>query len=122
MASTTQITERAGIDQTVRIYDNFYSTKLQVNASDYDVVYSYFKGTSDSTVIAANFTALLFRIAQEGGFNVIELLEVIKGVENNLQMNSVICYYLNTFKSKTALYGTGIIPTPNEPVQRNVVL
>lgn len=122
MATSLQITERAGLDQTVRIYDNFYGTKLQVNAADYDVVYSYFKGASNSTVIAANFTALLFRIAQQGGFNVIDLLEVIKGVENKLQMNAVICYYLNTFKSKTSLYGTGIVPTPNQTVQRNVVL
>jgi hypothetical protein len=37
-------------------------------------------------------------------------------------MNKVICYYLNSFKSKTALYGISSVPRPNESVQRNIVL
>jgi len=36
-------------------------------------------------------------------------------------MNVFITYYLNTFKSKTALYGIGSIPQPNQFVARNVV-
>lgn len=110
------------IDQTVLIFDNFYNSEITVPAPEYDVVYSYFKGVSDNAKIAANFTAFLFRIAKEGGFNVLELLEAIKGTKNKLQMNQVVCYYLNTFKSKAALYGVGNVPNPNQAVQRNVVL
>jgi hypothetical protein len=109
-------------DQTVRIFDNFYSTKLVVPASEYDVVLSFFRGTSKSRIIAENFTSLLFRIAQEGGYNIMSLLDVLKGTENNLQLTQVMAYYLNTFKSKTSLYGIGMLPKPNEAVQRNVVL
>ena len=109
------------VDQTIRIYDNFYNSKFVVNSAQYDVVYSYFKGTSSNEQIAANMTTVLFRIAQSGNYNVLDLLELIKGAPNNLQMNSVLCYYLNTFKSKTSLYGAGNIPRPNEAVQRNVV-
>lgn len=109
------------VDQTVRVFDNFYSTKLQVNSSDWDVVYSYFLGTSKNTDIAKNFASLLFRIAQEGNYNVLDLLATIKGTNTKLQTNQVICYYLNTFRAKSSLYGVGIIPRPNESVQRNVV-
>lgn len=110
-------------DTTVSIFDNFYSTKLDVNAAEYDVVYSFFKGTSNNAVIAGNFTALLFKIAQEGNYNVLDLLEIMKGNQTNkIQMNSILCYYLNTFRSRAALYGIGIIPKPNEAVQRNVVV
>lgn len=116
------LTSATYLDNTVQIFDNFYSTKLVVNASEYDVVFSFFKGTSDNDTIAGNFTSLLFRIAQEGNYNVLDLLEIIKGQPNKLQMNSVLCYYLNTFRSRAALYGVGIIPKPNEAVQRNVVL
>jgi hypothetical protein len=110
------------LDQTVRLFDNFYSTKLRVSAGDWDVVYSYFLGTSKSKEIARNFASLLFRIAQEGNFNVLDLLATIKGSPTKLQTNQVICYYLNTFRPKASLYGVGIIPRPNEAVQRNVVL
>lgn len=109
------------LDQTVRLFDNFYTTKLRVNASDWDAVYSYFLGTSKSKEIAINFASLLFRIAQEGNFNVLDLLATIKGTNTKLQTNQVICYYLNTFRQKASLYGVGIIPKPNEAVQRNVV-
>jgi hypothetical protein len=109
------------LDQTVRLFDNFYTTKLRVNAADWDVVYSYFLGTSKNQGIARNFASLLFRIAQEGNFNVLDLLATIKGTTTKLQTNQVICYYLNTFRPKASLYGVGIIPKPNEAVQRNVV-
>ena len=93
-----------------------------VDASDWDVVYSYFKGTSNNSQIASNFASLLFRIAQEGRFNVLDLLATIKGTNTKLQMNKVICFYLNTFRSRAALYGIGIVPKPNQSVQRNVVI
>lgn len=109
------------VDKTVRIFDNFYTTKLVVNATDYDVVYSYFKGLTNNTKIAGNYTSLIFRIAQEGGYNVMSLMDVIKGVDNKLQLNQVMAYYLNTFNTKNALYGVSILPKPNEAVQRNVV-
>lgn len=116
------ITSVRTADQTVRIFDNFYSTKLVVPAAEYDVVLGYFKKTSKSLVIAENFTSLLFKIAQEGGYNVLSLLDILKGVNNTLEMNKIICYYLNTFKSRASLYGIGIVPKPNQAVQRNVVL
>ena len=77
------------VDKTVRIFDNFYSTQLVVNASDYDVVFSFFKGVTENTKIASNYTGLLFRIAQEGGYNVMSLMDILKGVDNNLQLTQV---------------------------------
>lgn len=116
------ITSVRTADQTVRIYDNFYSQKLVVPAAEYDIVLSFFKASSKSIVVAENFTALLFKIAQEGNYNVLSLLEILKGANNKLQMNKIICYYLNTFRSRAALYGIGIVPKPNQAAQRNVVL
>lgn len=115
-------TSQDSVDKTVRIFDNFYTTQLVVNATDYDVIYSFFKGVTNDTKIAGTYTALLFRIAQEGGYNVMSLYDTLKGTESTIQLTQVMAYYLNTFKSKTSLYGIGILPKPNEAVQRNVVL
>lgn len=109
------------LDQTVRIFDSFYQKSLIISAGDFDIVYGYFSDVCDTKNIAANFTAVLFRIAQETGTNVLDLLSIIKGTNNKLQMNQIICYYLNSLKSKTSLYGVGIIPQANQPVARNVV-
>lgn len=115
-------TSQDSTDKIVRIFDNFYTTQLVVNGTDYDVVFSYFKGVTENTKIAGNFTALLFRIAQQGGYNIMSLLDLLKGTESNIQLTQVMSYYLNTFQSKTSLYGIGMLPKPNEAVQRNVVL
>jgi hypothetical protein len=115
-------TSQDSTDKTVRIFDNFYSTLLVVNGNEYDVVYSFFKSVTNSAKIAGNMTSLLFRIAQEGDYNIMSLLDLLKGVDNKLQLNQVMSYYINTFKAKSSMYGTGILPKPNEAVQRNVVL
>jgi len=109
------------VDQTIRIYDNFYNTQISVSPSDYDLVYSYFVGVSGNTQIASNMTTILFRIANAGNYNILELLQIVQGATSSLQLNTILSYYLNTFKSKTSLYGVGNVPAPNEAVQRNVV-
>lgn len=113
---------RTSLDQTVRIFDSFYAFDLRVNASEYDIVRGYFISVCETKNIAENFTAVLFRISQETGIPALDLLGAVKGTDNQLQMNQVINYYLNSFKSKTSLYGISIVPQPNIPVARNIVL
>ena len=111
---------RTSMDQTVRIFDSFYSINLAVNANEYDIVHGYFLSVCESKNIANNFTAVLFRIAQETQISVLDLLDQIKGT-NKMEMNQTIAYYLNSFKSKTSLYGIAIEPRSNQPVSRNIV-
>ena len=111
---------RTSLDQTIRIFDSFYAFDLKVNAPDFDIIYGYFRSVCATQNIAGNFTAVFFRIAQETGIPALELLNAIKGT-TNLQMNQVISYYLNSFKSKTSLYGIAVTPPPNQFVARNIV-
>ena len=114
------IDERTSTDLTVKIFDDFYSFNMIVNGNEYDIVFGYFKTVCDTKNIAANFTAFLFRISQETGIPVLDLLGQIQGT-NKLQMNQIISYYLNSFKSKTSLYGVSTVPQSNQPVARNIV-
>ena len=108
------------MDLTVKIFDDFYSFNMVVNGNEYDIVNGYFKSVCGTKQIAGNFTAFLFRISQETGIPVLDLLGQIQGT-NKLQMNQVISYYLNSFKSKTSLYGMSTVPQSNQPVARNIV-
>ena len=114
------IDDRTSTDLTVKIFDDFYSFNMVVNSNEYDIVNGYFKSVCGTKVIAGNFTAFLFRISQETGIPVLDLLGQIQGT-NKLQMNQVISYYLNSFKSKTSLYGMSTVPQSNQPVARNIV-
>ena len=115
------IDQRSALDSTVKIFDAFYANTLKVNSDQYDLVYWYFKEVCSSKQIAANFTAVLFRVAQQAGIDVLTLLQQIQGSNSKLNMNQILCYYLNSLKSKTALYGVGLVPLANQPVARNIV-
>lgn len=111
---------RNNLDQTVKIFDSFYSFDTIVNSNEYDIVNSYFVSMCQSKNIAENFTVILFRIAQETQINVLDLLNQIKGV-SHMEMDQILAYYLNSFKSKTSLYGVAQLPRPNFTVARNIV-
>jgi len=111
---------RNSLDQTVRIFDSFYSFNTIINAADYDIVHGYFVSICATKNIADNFTAVFFRVAQETGISPLDLLDQIKG-KKKMEMNQTLAYYLNSFKSKTTLYGISIIPKSNQTVARNIV-
>lgn len=91
-----------------------------VNGNEYDIVHGYFEYICPSLDVAANFTAVLFRISTETKIPAITLLDYLKGT-TKLEMNKIMAYYLNSFKSKTSLYGIAVVPQANQPVARNVI-
>lgn len=114
-APTTQL------DNTVRLFDKFYDNEIIVNASEFDLVNSYFLSICKTANIARNFTAFLFRISNITDEPIMLLLDYIKG-KSGLEVNSIMAYYLNSIRSKTTLYGVSSIPTPNQTIQRNIIV
>jgi len=116
-------------DNTINIFDNFYSQSLVVNAAEWDNVNSYFlgvlrgdPGSVKTKQTASQFATVLFRISQETGTDIQIFMDYFRAnVETTLQVNTEMAFYLNLLKSKTALYGVANVPTPNQAVQRNVI-
>jgi hypothetical protein len=106
---------------TIKTFDEVYNNSLNINGAEYDIVYSYFRTISTSNTIASNFTLYLFRISAATGISVIELLDNFKG-KPSFQVTGEMAYYLNTMKSNATLYGITQLPTPNQPIQRNIVV
>ena len=111
---------RSQLDLTVRVFDSFYNFEASISADVYEVVHSYFRSVCETTNIADNFTAMLFRIAAITGKDATLLLSNIQG-NTKLETSALMAYYLNSLKSKTTLYGVSVVPAPNESVQRNIV-
>jgi hypothetical protein len=111
---------RSTLDNTIRIFDSFYALDLIINGNEYDIVHGYFISICETKNIADNFTAVFFRVSQDTGITALDLLDQIKGTKK-MEMNQILAYYLNSFKSKTSLYGISVRPRPNQPVQRNIV-
>jgi hypothetical protein len=111
----------SALDTSVKLFDSFYNYDMVVDATQYEIVRSYFKSINNSDTIAANFATMIFRIANITGENALTLLNFIQG-KSKLEANAVMIYYLNNIKSKTALYGISVVPKANDNVQRNIVV
>lgn len=121
MTTNNVIDAFAQPNSSTRIIDKFFKFDVVVNANEFDLVNSYFNSVCGNSTIAKTFTAYLFRISNLTNIPVQYLLDEIKG-KTKLEVNTVIAYYLNSFKSKTVLYGISSVPTPNEPVARNILV
>ena len=107
------------IDQTVKIFDNFYKYEAYVPQLEYDAVYSFMRSMFTTSEAAGNFTVSLFRVAQTSGIPVMDLLEQIQGV-NQADLNLTLAYYFNNIRSPSTLLGINAVATPNYYVARNV--
>lgn len=109
------------IDNTVRIFNNFYNINLSVPANEYDIVYSFFSEHTSNIEVAKTFTEVLFRISSETEINVLDLLSQFDSMDK-MKITLTVAYYLNTLsETKTVLYGINNIISPNEKVQRNII-
>jgi hypothetical protein len=109
------------IDQTVRVFDNFYDYDVNIPVGDYDVVNSYFKSVMTTKQAADNFTVSLFRVAQDTKIPPLELLKVFQASGAEMDLNINMAYYLNSIRSRATLLGVGIAVAPNFYAARNVI-
>lgn len=108
-------------DPTVRVFNNFYNLDLLVGADQYEVVRSFFRARTNSEETADTYTETLFRVSNITDTPVLELLQ---GMENqdSMQIQLSLAYYLNTLSNtKSVLFGSSSIMTPNPKVQRNII-
>jgi len=110
------------VDSTIDIFDNFYKSQISIPVEQYNLVYAFFSGVCDTKEIAETFTAFLFQVCAMSGLDPITVIDSLKDSKNKLQIDQKFAYYLNSFKSKTTLYGVSVVPKPVQPVARNIVI
>ena len=112
---TTVNTTNFNIDQTVRVYDQFYDFDVNVPADEYDIVYSFFQREMTTPRAAGNFTVSLFRVAQETQIPALTLLQGFQGsgASNGINLNVSLAYYLNLIRDRSTLLGVGTPVVPN---------
>ncbi len=114
-------TLNTNVDQTVRIFDQFYNYEQSVPANEYDIVNSFFESVFKTKDAAKNFTTALFRVAYTTDTSVLTLLAEMQD-QDQIQINVSLAYYLNGLRSSTTLLGVNSTLMPNYYTARNVVL
>lgn len=119
MGNTVNAVNR-NIDQTVRVFDNFYRFDVNVPAAEYDIVNSYFRKEMENRTVADNFTSALFQVASDTGIPPLQLLDQFQGF-SGVNLTAKLAYYLNQIRSRATLLGVGVPVVPNAYVSRNVL-
>jgi len=117
MASVNAINTKT--DLTVQIFDRFYGYEQQVPVDQYDAVNSYFRSVFDSIEAAGNFTVSVFRVSNQTGIPVMNLLQQFQG-QTAPQINLTLAYYLNGIRSSSTLLGVNTPTQPNFYIARNI--
>lgn len=108
------------IDQTVRIFDDFYKFDQQISAAEFDLVLSFFLREMGNRTVANNFAVSLFQVANEFGVPALTLLKQLEGAQG-VNLDLTMAYLLNQIRSRATLLGVGVPVTPNFYAARNVV-
>jgi len=108
------------IDLTVRVFDDFYGFEQVVNASEWDIVYSFFKSIYTTAVAAENFATALFRVSNQESIPVLTLLEQIQASNGQAEIDLTLAYYLNNQRSNSTWLGVSQPVQPNFYAARNV--
>jgi hypothetical protein len=118
---TTVNSTNYSIDQTVRIFDQFYNYAANIPVQEYDAVLSYFKSVFKTAVAAENFTNSIFRIAELTGVNALTLLQTFQqSGQTEPEITILMAYYLNTVRSPATLLGVLAPTQPNYYAARNI--
>jgi hypothetical protein len=120
MAQDTVNYVNTKLDQTVRIFDEFYRYEANVPADQYDIVLSWFRRQMNDDRVAGNFAVSLFQVAENTGINALTLLDSMKGL-TGLDLTLNMAYYLNEIRSRATLLGVNNPVVPNFYAARNVL-
>ena len=107
--------------QFTNIFDSYYNFTEVVNSSEFDIVFGFFMSVTPNKNIANNFASMLFRISNQTKIPALTLLSYIQG-KSQLEMTKLLAYYINSLKSKTALYGIVAVPQSNQTAARNILV
>ncbi len=107
------------IDNAARVQDAFREYSVNVDANQYDRVFSFFKKRFQAEKPAASFTAELFRVADTNQRSIDSLLEEFEKSSDE-QIPVLLAFYLNTIRNKSTYLGVSAQLVPPVGVARNI--
>jgi|APSaa5957512622_1039677.scaffolds.fasta_scaffold140468_2 hypothetical protein len=110
----------AVVDTNTQIFNNVFSTDINAQASEYDIVFSFFKKLISDVNNAETFTTSLFQIARDTNVPVLTVLSSMSD-QDALSVTNTIAFYLNGTRESTSLLGVSQVVVPNIPAARNVL-
>lgn len=110
----------ASSESTVRAFDSYFSTPLEISSSVYAAMTGYFSNKGFEKSAAESISTIIIRQAKKDGYNPMKILDSLKGL-SSVELSGVVGEILNYNRLSTSSLGVANPFTPNEEIQRNIV-
>lgn len=107
-------------DSTVRAFDNYYSSPIELSATVLDAMVGFFTGRGFEKSAAESISVVIMTQAKKDGYNPMQILDTLKGLDS-VEISALVAEILNYNRFKTSFLGYARQFTAYQEVIRNVV-
>ena len=119
-ASDTNIpVNTANINSTVQAFDAYYSAPLELDASVYTAMISFFTSRGFEKGPASSISTVIIKQSKIDGYNPMKILDTLKGLDN-VEISALVSEIINYNRFKTSFLGYALAFNPNQQVLRNI--
>jgi hypothetical protein len=107
-------------NSTVLAFDNYYEKPLELDGNTFEAMKSFFTSRGFETSAAESVVVVIIKQAKKDGYNPMEILDTLKGL-NNVEISALVSEIVNNNRIKTSFLGYGLAFEPNFEVARNII-
>jgi hypothetical protein len=112
-------TNNTPANSTVQAFDAYYSQPLELDASTYTAMVSFFTSRGFEKPASENIAVIIMKQAKIDNFNPMVILDTLRGLDS-VEMSAFVSEIINYNRFKTSFLGYALNFTPNDNVIRNV--
>jgi hypothetical protein len=107
------------VNSTVQAFDTYYSQPLELDASTYTAMISFFTSRGFEQPAAENIAVIIMKQAKIDTLNPMVILDTLRGLDST-EMSAFVSEIINYNRFKTSFLGYALNFTPNNNVIRNI--
>jgi hypothetical protein len=112
-------TNNTPVNSTVQAFDAYYSQPLELDASTYTAMVSFFTSRGFEQPASENIAVIIMKQAKIDNFNPMVILDTLRGLDS-AEMSAFVSEIINYNRYKTSFLGYALNFTPNDNVIRNI--
>ena len=105
---------------TVLAFDTYYTKPLELDNNMFEAMKAFFTSRGFEVSAAESVVVVIIKQAKKDGYNPMEILDTLKGL-NNVEISALVSEIVNNNRIKTSFLGYGLAFEPNFEVARNII-
>jgi hypothetical protein len=110
----------ASQNPTILAFDTYYEKPLELDNNTFEAMKSFFTGRGFEPSAAESVVVVIIKQAKKDGYNPMEILDTLKGLDN-VEISALVSEIVNNNRIKTSFLGYGLAFEPNFEVARNIL-